>query len=174
MRGAAGGGSARRAGRAVPRERPLVAQPVADGDEPPREIVGARDRPARAVGDVRHEPARVARPREREGVRAYTRHRVRQPVAQVVGERLHGNRIRGGEKVADHVVGEGVRTIGGRATDRNIATRRRHADTNGIASGIPRRDVRGMGDYAEEEGKCCRCYTHRFLQSHALLSRQAQ
>ena len=121
MSRAAGGGSASRTGRAVPRERPLVPLPVAHGDEPPREVVGAHDRPARAIGDVRHEPARIARPREREGVRAYTRHRVRQPVAQVVRERLRSNRIRRGEEVARKVVRESIRACGGRAADEPVA-----------------------------------------------------
>ena len=152
MSRAAGGGSASRAGRAVPRERPLVPQPVAHGDEPPREVVGAHDRPARAVGDVRHEPARVAQPCGLPCVRADPRHRVRQPVAQVVRERLHGNRIRGGEKVADHVVGEGIKAIDRRAADHNIATVRRHAHANSIVVRIPRRKARGISDDDAEKG----------------------
>ncbi len=152
MRGAAGGGSAGRTGRAVPRERPLVPQPVAHGDEPPREVVGARDRPARAIGDVRHEPARVARPREREGVRADLRHRVRQPVAQVVRERLCGDGVGRGEEVAGKVGGKGFDSTARNAAGHNTATVRRHADPRPIAVGIPWRKVRGMGEGSANYG----------------------
>ena len=145
MSRAAGGGSASRAGRAVPRERPLVPQPVAHGDEPPREVVGACDRPARTVGDVRHEPAHVARPREREGVRADLRHRVRQPVAQVVRERLNGDGVGRGKEVAREVAGKGFAAVCRRAADEPVADVV-GADGLRASARIPRRKVRGMGE----------------------------
>ena len=128
-----------------------MPQPVAHGDKPPREVEGARDRPARAIGDVRHEPARVARPREREGVRADLRHRVRQPVAQVVRERLADDGVGRGEEVAREVGGKGFDSTARNAAGHDTATVRNHADSHPIAVGIPRRKMRGMGDGAKEK-----------------------
>ena len=72
-----------------------VKEAVPHGDKPPREVVGAADGFLRAVDDVRDEPARIARPRERPRVRSDPRHRVRQPVADIVRERLVRDRVRG-------------------------------------------------------------------------------